>query len=148
MCCMNVQNSSQWSYLLFCVLTIPMELKSNIRCGKKQEKEALTHHAAVLCRCWSSGSSSRARTAPLRPAALLPLSPTAPPSQHTIFTWPRSRTQPPRPWHWSNLTPMTFLRSPWLSMRVGVSTGAFTAGENTQAPAVGMKDWKSFPPNP
>lgn len=83
------------------------------------------------CRCWSSGSPSRARAAPLRPACRLLLSPTAPPSQHTIFTGPQSLTLPPRPWPWQSQIHMTFMRSPGLSLRVGVSTRANTAGENT-----------------
>lgn len=89
-------------------------------------------HAAVLYRCWSSGSPSRARAAPLRPACQPQLSPTAPPSQPTTSTGPRSQTQPPRPWPWLNQIPMTFMRSPELSMRVGVSTRADTAGVVTR----------------
>lgn len=86
----------------------------------------------MLYRCWSSGSPSRARAAPLRPACQPPLSPTAPPSQPTISTGPRSQTQPPRPWPWLNPTPLTFMRSPGLSMRVGVSTRAEAAGVVTR----------------
>lgn len=81
--------------------------------------------AAVLCRCCSSGSPSRVRAAPLRPASQPPLPPTTPTSQHTIFTGLRSQT--PRP----NQTPMTYLRSPGLSMRVGVSTRAVAAEMKT-----------------
>jgi len=72
------------------------------------------HAAAVLCRCWSSGSPSCRPQSP----------PTTPPSQPTIFTGPRSQTRPSR----LNQTPLTFMRSPGLSMRVGVSTGDDAAG--------------------
>lgn len=82
--------------------------------------------AALLHRCWSSGrAASRAPAAPLRPACRHPLSPTAPPTQpsttitNTTCTGPRSQTPPPRPW--PSPTPLTFTRSPGLSMRVGVS---------------------------
>lgn len=104
-----------------------MVTKLKIECTSGKRQKILTPlllHAAVLYRCWSSGSPSRARAAPLRPACRLPLSPTAPLSQHTTFTGPRCRTQPPRPWPWLNQTPMIFMRSPGLSMRVGVSTRA------------------------
>lgn len=103
-------------------------MKSSIRSGRAGRK-ILTAHAAVLYRCWSSGSPSRARAALLRPACRLLLSPTAPPSQHTIFTGPRSLSLPPRPWPWQSQTHMTFMRSPGLSLRVGVSTSVDTAGE-------------------
>lgn len=68
-------------------------------------------------RFWSSGSPSRARAARQQP-----YSPTAPPSHPSTSTGPRSQTPPPRPRPWPNLTPMTFTRSPGLSLRVGVST--------------------------
>lgn len=86
-------------------------------------------HTAVLYRFWSSGSPSRARAAQHRPACQPLLSPTAPPSQPTTSTGPQSQTQPPRPWPWPNQTPMTFMRSPERSMRVGVSTRAQSAGD-------------------
>lgn len=73
-------------------------------------------------RFWSSGSPSRARAARQHL-----YSPTAPPSQPTTSTGPRSQTPPPRPWPWPNLTPMTFTRSPGLSLRVGVSTSVQSA---------------------
>lgn len=98
------------------------ELKSDCTSGKGEILTPLVLHATVLYRCWSSGSPSRARAAQLRPACRLPLSPTTPLSQHTTCTGPRCRTQPPRPWPWLNQTPMIFMRSPGLSMRVGVST--------------------------
>lgn len=85
--------------------------------------EILTCHNPPLppYRCpyrfWSSGSPSRARAARQQPC-----SPTATPSQPSTSTGPRAQTPPPRPLPWPNLTPMTFTRSPGLSLRVGVST--------------------------
>lgn len=79
----------------FSVVVMVTGVKSSVT-GGKGGTEMLTHPADVLHRCWSSGSPNRARAAPLRPASQPLLSPTAPPSQPTISTGPRSQTQPPR----------------------------------------------------